>query len=230
MAIKWDKQSEKLVHGYIHEIETDIFVIPDTIITICLLYFFQLIDEWDFKTASEYALIDGRFLSNKEEDKRFSTFGVLQFNKGIHVWNFKIHKLSQPNEHCLYFGIATDTKYKDGWYGDNTNDEATNYYNYAFGVSAWITDKGVLCNPTYRSANAVIGFNWKSGDELCMKLDLSEKTLIYTINKTEVAVIDNVYNDFEDKPDVKYRMANNMLSIVGTAKVELMSYECLSLC
>ena len=237
-AIKWDEKSEKLVNGYIHCMQTDTFFIPDEIIMICLLYFFQFFDEWDTKNVSELALIENNFVSNKKPPdaddpnvfiypERFSTFGVHQFNKGIHEWNFKIHELNDINQHWLYFGIATSTKYKQGWFGDRILDHHDNYYSYAFGVSAWVADVGVICNPIYE--NDIKNFNWYQGDQVCMTLDLKAKTLKYQRNGIEVMVIDNVYNDFEHKPDVKYRMANNIGTRSGFVKIELVSYQCFSL-
>ena len=79
MANLWDGYSDKLVYGYVHEFERDIFVIPDGIIKIILLYFFRFVDDWDVKTSSQNALIDGKFLSNKTVDERFSTFGSHEF-------------------------------------------------------------------------------------------------------------------------------------------------------
>ena len=136
MAVKWDQDSEKLVHGFIHEMEKKMesqtveFIIPDSIITICLLYFFQFIDEWDTDNVSEKALIVGKFVQNAEGPKgyeRFSTFGTHKFNKGIHEWRFKIHELNEINQHFLYFGIATSTKYKDYKFSGHQNDEQSHY-------------------------------------------------------------------------------------------------------
>ena len=236
MAVKWDPKSEKLVNGYIHEMERKIvaedFFIPDGIIKLCLLYFFQFFDEWDTENASVNALIAGKFVSNKNKDRtlaRFSTFGVHQFNKGIHEWKFKIHELNEDTEHWLYFGIATSTKYVEGWFGDHPLDHTDNYYSYAFGVSTWAMNLGVICNPSVRSD--ISNFHWEKGDDVCMTLDLTAKTLKYERNGSEILVIDNVYNDFDDKPDVKYRMANNIdIATEGFVKVELVSYQCLSLC
>ena len=63
-----------------------------------------------------------------------------------------------------------------------------------------------------------------------MTLDLTAKTLKYERNGLEVSVINNVYNNFDDKPHVKYRMANNIdIATAGIVKVELVSYQCLSM-
>ena len=53
-------------------------------------------------------------------------------------------------------------------------------------------------------------FNWNKGDEIEMKLDLTKQTLSYIINDEKIVTIDNVYNDFKDKPDVRCRTENNM--------------------
>ena len=123
--------------------------IPDSIITIILLYFFQFIDEWDTSNASDHALIEGKFLSNKTSEHRFSTFGTRLINKGSHQWTFKIHEYGEKNNHFLYFGIVTQSTWKDGWFGSRSLDHDNNYYSYAFGVSATIDDKGITCDPKW---------------------------------------------------------------------------------
>lgn len=235
MTLKWDEKSEKLVHGFIHESERkfDAILIPDGIITMCLLYFFQFMDEWDKDHASEYISIDGNFLYIDNKSGRYSTYGKHRVNKGTHVWKFKIIELSAKNRHFLYFGIATDTRHKNGWFGAHSNDSSTNYYHYAFGVSRWITNKGVVCDPVYTDLSMIPDFHWYKGDDIEMTLDLSKQTLCYVVNGEEIVTINNIYNDFENKPDVKYRMANNMCDMSNPKyemiKVELVSYECIAL-
>ena len=234
MANLWDENSDKLVYGYVHEFETDIVVIPDGIIRIILLYFFRFVDDWDIETSSEYALIDGKFLSNKTVNKRFSTFGTHEFNKGSHEWKFKIHSLAPKDKNWLYFGIATKTEYgeDDFWGGNIVLDTANDpdYHSFAFGTSGWISNLGIICHPTYSgtSEDEVADFHWYEGDELVMKLDLSKAVLIFEINGKEIVKMDDVYNDFENKPDVKYRMANSIMTRTSCIKIELVSYECLA--
>ena len=109
------------------------------------------------------------------------------------------------------------------------NSDVSNYYNYGFGVSGYIDDKGTVCSPRYKSENALPGFNWNEEDEIEMKLDLTKQTWMYIINGEKIVTIDNVYNDFKDKPDVKYRMANNIRDRdMNINKIELVSYECLA--
>ena len=112
MASAEREKNSKIVSGYVHRMESNDndFVVPDSVIQIIFLFFFQHL--WDTQESGSNALIDGAFVSNKRRCEWYTAFGTFGVNKGIHKWILQIINIPsepKPVDH-LFIGIVTLNK------------------------------------------------------------------------------------------------------------------------
>ena len=223
MASEWDAKcaiSNKLVYGYANQIKSLSNIIPKDIIHLCLLYFFEY--AWDEKKSGSNALIDNVFVSNKFTNKWFTAFGTIGVNKGIHQWILEIIHFQTTNN--IFVGICTSTKYKETHFMNRPNNENENYFSYAFGRDL-VSGCGILCTPQIRQRTPVLA--WNSGTVIQMTLNLNDATLKYVITRGGTYTIDNIFNNFKNKSNIKYRLAVCSYCKSGSTKLEFVSYAML---
>ena len=224
MATTWDEQTDKLVNGYIHGMEMEYgreeVSVPDGIITICLLYFFQSL--WEENLSGSNAEIDGNFISNIEAQKWFTAYSKATFNSGIHECKIKINNV---NDDSLFFGIDSSTKTKEDYFITGISDKKLKHYNYGFGKD-WGCNRGKARSCGYEDKR-FLGFAWEKDDIICMKLDLNTQKLQIDINDQTKVIMDGIYNDFDDNNEIKYRFCVCHWSQETNTRLQFFSYKCI---
>ena len=203
-----DAKTEYLVSGYAHRIQRLIQdqIIPQEVIDLCIVYyfiveFFAIID-FGYWTVSECK----RIITRTKGTPSASVYGnvvIPSDEERIYKWKFKI----LHEETNMRFGISSH------WETDCRFSNVTTSHNYAAEHSGGKWSKYV--NESFP------GFNFDTGDNIEMELNLVSRELLFYKNDRKIGV---AYNDIDVGPDIQYRMAIHFRD--DKTKAELMDFSC----
>lgn len=174
---KIDIRSKCLVYGYTRKIQREVlpkdipfYIIPPSIIDICLLYF-HIFEQWNIKNKPDEIKVEGDVATSLENYTWCTIHLDKKISKGIYVWKFRIVNRAS---NCLLIGILRSDKITD--YGSYIGHKE---------LCAYAFDGGYASICDYNKKNNWMtnyGEELKTGDIVEMHLDLVELSLSYVIN------------------------------------------------
>ena len=183
--------NELIVSGYAR-IEVHKKDIPLDIVNVCIKF---LIDpslcSWR-PNGDPNTIIQSDTAKFIEDDSYRGVYSNSIASTGIHEWRIKLLNVSNSNK--LIVGICSTTINAASYYHGRQKDNGGIYYSYAFGsdennVARVFTPKAGM--------RRVIGFRWKSGDIVAIRLDLVSATLVITRGTEVLAEINRIHTEFK---------------------------------
>ena len=202
---KFHDKNILVTFGFVREI--DLKEIPVEIITYCVIYAFLSINEW-FMAGPQWIIDDNKYIAygcdNYKYDK-YGTFSTVYANpvisNGKHEWKIKITSTDPKvgfhvSSNC-YIGISENKYSLD--YGTFMHKWEKYYAFYQFDEKSSPTMSGEQDYPL--GVDYYSRWDWKDGDIMTVHLDMEQRTIGFSLNKTFLGIA------FDDIEDGDYRLA-----------------------